>query len=332
MRLRCAALALVCLSACGRYDDFRLPTLQREPSQGTYVWEPQAVPVLSHGAKGEWDGVDALNPSVLKLGDKYLNFYSGFDGRTWHTGWAESPDGLKWKKLGKLLSPQGWEGNYWATNGTAVEFNKLIYYWYQAGEPPRIALARSPDGKQFTRHAQPVMETGPRGSWDERGVADPYVVRFGSLLYMYYLGQDRARRQRLGVAKSADGITWTKLRSNPVLELGEYGAFDEYGLGEPAVWFANGSYWMLYTGRDRSENRRMGLARSQDGAKWEKVATPVIAGSEEWNSRVVCDATVEVRPDHVRVWFGGGNVAHPVEGLNGQIGYGILRWQPSGAR
>ncbi|MGC4052166.1 MAG: hypothetical protein QM757_22745 [Paludibaculum sp.] len=35
------------------------------------------------------------------------------------------------------------------------------------------------------------------------------------------------------------------------------------GLGEPAVWQAQGSYWMLYTGARPEGIRRLGLARSQ---------------------------------------------------------------------
>ena len=108
------------------------------------------------------------------------------------------------------------------------------------------------------------------------------------------------------------------------MELGEDGAFDENGLGEPAVWAARGSYWMLYTGRDRKEMRRMGLARSRDGCKWERTEL-VIAGGEKWDSKVVCDATVVARGDVVKVWFGGGDVAHPVENIHGQIGRGELR-------
>ena len=57
-------------------------------------------------------------------------------------------------------------------------------------------------------------------------MADPYVIRAGRSFYMFYLGMDRARRQRLGVAISDDGVSWYKLRANPILELGEYGAFD----------------------------------------------------------------------------------------------------------
>jgi predicted GH43/DUF377 family glycosyl hydrolase len=226
-----------------------------------------------------------------------------------------------------VLSPQGWEGNYIAANGSALTVGSEFLYWYQVEKLPRIALARSRDGLTWSKHPRAVLDPGPRGSWDERGVADPCVVRFGGVFYLFYLGQDRARRQRLGVARSTDGIVWTKLRANPLLELGEAGAFDENGLGEPAVWFSNGSYWMLYTGRDRNEYRRMGLARSQDGVQWEKLASPVLSGGEAWNEKVVCDGTVEVTPQGVRVWFGGGNLPRPDERLNGQIGYGFLRWR-----
>jgi predicted GH43/DUF377 family glycosyl hydrolase len=141
---------------------------------------------------------------------------------------------------------------------------------------------------------------------------------------MVYLGVDRARRQRLGVAVSDDGIVWYKLRSNPILELGGYGAFDENGLGEPSVWVSHGYYWMLYTGRDRSEVRRMGLARSRNGIAWEKLPT-VFAGSQPWNSKVLCDASVLVDGDRVSVWFGGGDVARPDQNIHGQIGFAEIR-------
>src|SRR5690606_21683997 len=149
---------------------------------------------------------------------------------------------------------------------------------------------------------------------------------FGDWLYMYYLGQDRARRQRLGLARSADGIVWEKLRTNPVLEMGGPGDFDELGLGEPAVWRSHGWYWMLYTGRDQREYRRLGLAKSVDGVNWERVtAGPVLGGTEPWNAAVVCDPAVEIASDRVRIWFGGGDRPEPAENLHGQIGYGELR-------
>jgi len=283
---------------------------------------------MTRGVQGQWDSVDVLNPSVVRHDGRYWNLYSGFDGHTWHTGLAISGDGLDWVKQGRVLSPDpaSWERGYIAANGSVLEHNGEFLYWYGAGDPLRIGLARSADGRGWVKNAGPVLGTGPRGSWDERGIADPYVIAVDGSFYLYYLGVDRARRQRLGVARSTDGVRWEKLRSNPILELGEAGSFDEVGLGEPAVWGAAGRYWMLYTGRDSHEYRRIGLAVSDDGVRWQRSsAVPVLAGTENWDDKVVCDPSVEPQSDGVNVWFGGGNVATPAERLNGQIGYAVLK-------
>jgi len=285
----------------------------------TFKFEERATPVLTRG-----DMRDVLNPSVFNG----AMFYSEFDGRTWHTAQATGPDGENWTATrGPRLSPDPstWEGDYIAANGTVLPPDLGRFsYWYVAGpkERPRLGLAWYKDG--WSKHPKPVLEPGPYGSWDEEGVADPYVIKIDAHFYLYFLGQDRARRQRLGVARSVDGVHWQKLRSNPILELGDGGAFDENGLGEPAVWQSHGFYWMLYTGRDRAENRRLGLARSTDGVHWQRLPT-VFSGSQAWDSKVICDPTVEVHGDEIRVWFGGGDIARPDENLNGQIGFGILR-------
>src|SRR6185436_15300682 len=240
-----------------------------------------------------------------------------FDGRTWHTGHAIRRDSV-WEKKDIILSPdpRTWEGSYIAANGSALFLGGGFWYWYVAGprERPSIGLARSPDAQTWSKETRAVLDPGPYGSWDEYGVADPYVIRIGEYFYLYYLGQDRARRQRMGVARSTDGIHWKKLRSNPMLELGGSGAFDENGLGEPAVWISHGFYWMLYTGRDAGEMRRLGLARSTDGVVWSKLPA-VFSGTQAWDSKVMCDPEVELKDKEIRVWFGGGDVARPDENL-----------------
>jgi predicted GH43/DUF377 family glycosyl hydrolase len=319
--------ASLLLTSCGRYADFTLPVLPQTGQNVSYQWNVYPDPVLSRGAAG-WNSTDALNPSVVETGGVLYNFYSGYDGKIWSTGLATSNDGMHWEQKGKVLAPDPatWEGGYIAANGTALRIGNEFLYWYQAGRSARIGFARSKDGITWTKLANPVLGTGPRGSWDERATADPYVVQIGGTFYMYYLGEDRARRQRLGVARSRDGITWQKSRSNPILELGGPGTFDELGLGEPAVWQSHGSYWMLFTGRDRAENRRLGLARSQDGVHWTRFSeSPVLSGNDPWNSKTVCDPTVRLTGADIQVWFGGGDLAHPVENVHGQIGFAILQ-------
>lgn len=323
--------AVLALGGCRRYGEIRLPVLNEPAEAGSWHWTAHPAPVMSRGAPGAWDSIDTLNPSVWTRNGLLWNLYSGYDGKTWRTGLATSADGLVWQRAGVVLSPDPhtWEGTYIGANGAVVYWQDGWLYFYQAGDPPQIGLARSADGKTWTRLPHPVLEFGPRGSWDERALADPYVFLAGGRLFLYYLGEDRARQQLLGVASSTDGVSWTKLRSGPVLEPGEPGSMDENGLGEPAVFASHGSYWMIFTGRARNEVRRLGMARSRDGVHWERLPL-VIQGEADWNSQVICDPTVEVTPEKVRVWFGGGDVAHPAENIHGQIGYGELTWVPAG--
>jgi predicted GH43/DUF377 family glycosyl hydrolase len=304
-----AVLLLFFLTGCGRYADFTLPPLSGGDPQLTFTFEQQPVPVVSELPR------EALNPSVVRRGAALVDVYSVFDSGVWRTAVDShivlDPD------------PHTWEGSYIAANGSALSVDGQLWYWYEAGArgDHRIGLARD-----FQKLANPVLGHGPYRSWDERVVADPYVIRIGPDFYMYYLGQDRAEppRQRLGVARSRDGVHWEKLRSNPILDAGEPGAFDEVGVGEPAVWQFGGFYWMLFTGRDAKEYRRLGLARSTDGIAWTKLPR-VFAGTAAWDSKVICDPTVLVENGEIHVWFGGGDAARPDENLHGQIGYGVLR-------
>jgi hypothetical protein len=316
VRLRAAVVALaLVIAGCGKYAEFSLPPLAGGDPDITFEFHEAPAPVLERGGMS-----DVLAPSVA--GPDL--FYSEWDGHTWHTAQARSADGQLWRKASRVLSPdeRTWEASYIAGNGAALRVSDQVWYWYVAGrrDRPRIGLARD-----WHKAPRPVLETGPYLSWDEYGVADPYVIHAGSAYYMYFLGEDRAWRQRIGVARSEDGVHWVKLRSNPILEVGEPGSFDENGLGEPAVWQAHGFYWMLYTGRGAGEVRKFGLARSSDGVHWTKLPQ-VFGGSQAWDSKVICDATIaDGRGDETVIYFGGGDVASPDENLHGQIGRGVLR-------
>ena len=328
---------LLSLLSCGHYADFTLPLLEGPPPAPVTL-TLQAKPVLSPSAPGEWDSSDVLNPSVVLHDRQFWNFYSGFDGRIWRTGVATSPDGAVWTRRGRILTPDSsrWEGGYIAANGSALWRNGEFLYWYEAGEHEgvkRIGFARSFDGLHFRKEPVPVLDVGPYQSWDECAVADPYVIEAGGRLYMYYLGQDRAKppHQRIGVARSRDGLSWEKLRSNPIVDMAPPGSggMDENGAGEPAVFVWHGTYRMLITGRDAREHRRLAALWSKDGIHWASILRnrqqQVFSGDQPWDSTILCDPTVVVDAAGVRVWFGGGDQAKPDEGLHGRIGAGTLQ-------
>jgi len=312
------SLACVFLAGCGRYADFTLPQLPGG-LRPVYIFAEDPSPAIPNG-----NFTDVLNPSVVRTAGGLVNLYSVFDGRAWHTALATSSDGSRWQPQGIVLSPQPstWEGSYIAANGSALFEDSRYWYWYQAGprEDPRIGLAVSSDGRRWRKQPAPVIEGGPYMSWDERGVADPYVIRSEGNLYMYYTGLDRAKpsHQRIGIARSTDGIYWKKLRSGPVLDFG-----NEANLGEPAVWSSSGYYWMLVTVRNRDETRYLELADSTDGVHWTALRQAFRPRSA-WDSEVLCDPSVLEENGRVEVWFGGGDRPSPDENLHGQIGHGRL--------
>ena len=194
-----AALALV-LAGCGRYADFTLPHLTGRDPHASFEWNARPTPVLEPES-GAADSHDALNPSIVRHSG-LLNLYSAFDGRTWVTAAATSTDGLSWNKLGPVLAPRAdtWEGSYIAANGSLLWSEGAFWYWYQAGPrgAPQLGLARSTDARTWHRENAPVLPHGPYASWDERAVADPYVLRTDPYFYLYYLGQDRRRAPAFG--------------------------------------------------------------------------------------------------------------------------------------
>ena len=296
---------------------------------GAVDWAPAPEPVLAAGEAGAWDAVDLLNPSVARWRGGWINLYSGYDGATWRTGAAFSNDGRVWRKHPAPVlepDPATWEGGYIAANGATLALNGELRHWYQSGprDAARIGLAISFDGLDWRKAASPVFGPGAEGAWDESAVADPNVIACGDALYLFYLGQNRFGVQRLGLARSTDGgESWQRSHLNPILETGGAGEFDEGGLGEPAVLFADRAFWMLYVGRDADERRKLGWARSDDGLRWSKTG-PVLSGDQPWNEAVVCDPEWLVVDGRPLLLFGGGDTPSPDENLNGRIGVAEL--------
>lgn len=289
------------------------------------------APCLIRGTTGAWDSVDLLNPSVIRFRGHLFNYYSGFDGKVWHTGVALSDDGVNWKKYEKnpiiSPSPKDWDVSYISANGSAVLWGQKVLYFYQGVDiygVTNIGLATSEDGFTFKKLPKPVLTTGRIHTWDSAAVGDPYVIAKDDTLYLYYLGQNERSVQRLGVARSKDGMRWEKLISNPVLDVGAAATFDENGLGEPSVTHVPPYFYLIYTGRDVNENRNVGYAISTDGVNWKKMSTRGLLSSYQrgkWASHVVCDTTLLSKGNgKFLVWFGGGDKPEPAQNLNGEVG------------
>lgn len=142
---------------------------------------------------------------------------------------------------------------------------------------PKSPTAAQRGSSNWVRASAPVLTPTP-GGWDGFAVRAPSVIKVGDTYLMYYEGEDVATHtSQIGLAASTDGISWTKSIANPVLRVGDAGAWDELELKYPAVHFDGATYRMWYSGRsDRARCNRVGLATSADGVNWTKYeANPI---------------------------------------------------------
>ena len=131
--------------------------------------------------------------------------------------------------------------------------------------------------------------------WDSAQLFRPWVIYDGSSFTMWYAGEDSQGTDRLGMATSNDGVSWTKYSGNPVLDLGTPGSWDGDSISDACVLKENAGYKMWYTGQTYGASSaddvfKIGYATSPDGIHWTKysgnpVLTPGSLGS--WDDRRV---------------------------------------------
>jgi len=206
-------------------------------------------PVLIRGPPGSWDDDAVGEPTIHYDGLTYHMWYGGGGSRL-RTGYATSPDGITWTKhpSNPVLNyglPSFWDE--YRARSPSILFDGITYHmWYSGSDGTyRIGYATSPDGITWTKYPGNfcqgtigqgcVLDTGP-STWDSDHVSFPMVIHDGMIYHMWYAGRYLGTT-RIGHATSSDGITWTKSVTNPVLNLGSAGSWDDDLVYTPRVLY-----------------------------------------------------------------------------------------------
>ena len=327
-------LILLCLSLVS-IAVMLLGNLVHAAPQGAWIKSPNN-PVLEPGPKGSWDQNGVYRQTVIKDGTTYKMWYVGIDAN-WNTaiGYATSSDGVTWDKYAGnpvlTAGPSGsWDSRFISKpsvikNGTTYE---MWYYAYNDNWESAIGHATSPDGITWTKDsANPVLTTGPSGSWDSQRILFPSVIKNSTGYEMWYMGYDDNWNAAIGHATSPDGVTWTKDPANPVLEPGGDGAWDESLVAHPCVLYdsAAGIYRMWYLGCGR-DGCAIGYAFSPDGVNWTKHSSnPVLrpGPSDSWDGNWVAFPAVLQSGVTYEMWYS-------ASGAGGTIGIGRAVAAPGG--
>ncbi len=149
--------------------------------------------------------------------------------------YATSDDGFVWQEQDIAVSrpPKpnvGWRS---VTTSDILMWKGKYYLYYQGfmeasgkrGDdcPVAVSYADSPDGP-WTPYDKVVIPNGPKGTWDQYSIHDPYPLVYQGKIYLYYKsdfdGQPRlVRMQGLAVANNPLG-PFKKHPLNPVIASG----------------------------------------------------------------------------------------------------------------
>ena len=156
-----------------------------------------------------------------------------------------------------------------------IEENGYYRMWYVgARNNYSVGAAISTDAIHwYVLRGNPLLAPGPPGSFDAAGIKKICVVHDKREYKMYYY-TTAGGVNKIGLATSPDGYTWTKYGGNPVLDAGPSGTWDGAGVWAPTVVVQNKSYKMWYQGYDGAIPEigyaSIGHATSSDGIHWTK--------------------------------------------------------------
>ena len=80
------------------FDDESIPLIRGVELKMQRPEKYSANPVIARGAEGQPDAERAQQPAVVREGDRWRMWYSAPDGAGTRVAYAESDDGLTWRK------------------------------------------------------------------------------------------------------------------------------------------------------------------------------------------------------------------------------------------
>ena len=196
----------------------------------------------------------------------------------------------QWERLGRLIGPN--PGIPWLATGTSASFVRPLdddraELWLTGRSVGNISsvgvvhlkLGQSPE--VLAIEPSPRFTYGEVCTFDETGVAYPWLVEDGDRMFMYYVGWVRGTpetpfRNNTGLAVSANGgRSWQRVSRAPILPATD---LEPCGTGSCCVLREGDRWRMWYTSFVRWERKESGLkhyyvirhAESDDGIHWQR--------------------------------------------------------------
>ena len=228
-------------------------------------------------------------PFAMVWQDKVYLFYQSYGNKNFQDDgicMAWSDDGINFTGHTKnpIFKPHGDWTNTRAIDAEAAIFKGKLFL-YAATRDPKGAVQQivvataSPEGLNDPENKLgsdawtqafdgPILK--PELPWETRCIEAATVVQRDDSLFMFYAGGYNNDPQQIGVAKSEDGIHWTRLWNVPFIPNGLPGQWNSAESGHPGVFAdEDGRTYLFYQGNPGlvEGNRLWFLSRVEIGWK-----------------------------------------------------------------
>lgn len=226
----------------------------------------EPVITLDADKKSGWE--DMINRNcVLKIDGKYKMWYTGQARDYSFIGYAESDDGIHFKKAcGEpvMIPTNPWEKAS-VMNPCVIYEDGIYKMWYAAGEtyePNALGYAESDDGINWTKSKiNPIFTADKSNIYEQDRVGGCQVLKTDDMGYlMFYIGYENIDKAQICAARSANGITgWERFGGNPIVTPSA-DMWDGDACYKPSViWDEDKNRWMLWYNGRKGINEYIGM-------------------------------------------------------------------------
>ncbi len=308
----------------------RLPSIARADSNGQWI-KYSGNPILGPTLSG-WDSEFTLAPTVMFDGSAYRMWYVGGKATTVAIGYANSSDGLTWRKYPDPVLSAGSAGSWDSSAiglGSVIWNGTLFLMWYRGGNSTTLAngavgLAYSRDGISWSKYSANPVLTVTTAMTPITIVGRVCVIRWQTTYYMWASGRSASdqisNHTRIYYATSNNGVNWTIGPSAAISPSANATAWDSQTVYGPSVIQAGSNFGLWYSGISQDSHiPQIGYANSQDLVTWTKdPGNPILSEglSGSWDSGGVEQPAVILGANGYALYYDGFNAtSHAKIGL-----------------
>lgn len=240
-------------------------------------------PVFTAGASGQWDAAIRERGWILKEGDTYHMWYTGYvmpESNPKKLGYATSKDGITWTRYpGNPIYTDRW------VEDMTVLKDGDTYYMFAEGADDQAQLLTSKDRVHWTFQGVLDIRLADGSPIPKGPFGTPAVWRENGTWYLFYERDDTG----IWVATSKDLKTWTNVQDEPVIRRGPE-RYDLTMLALNQIVKHKGRYYAYYhgTGPDNGKDRwTTNVAVSDDLVHWTKYAKNPVLGEDNSSAILV---------------------------------------------